>query len=128
MAWKIVHTYDRANDVVTIRFTDVLIATSGDVVRWKRESEANYERLNVRADCLVDLEGLDVHPSVRQEWTDARAYLAQHYMKRVYRFRGNARTRTAIFTGSVLGAAGGVVYGSREEALAALLADRGREP
>jgi hypothetical protein len=127
MAWKIVHLFDAEHDVVTIRFTDVVLATPEDVERWRSESEARYKQLHRRVDCLVDMAGLDVHPAMRQAWTLARSYLARHYMKRVYRYNGNARTRTAVFTGSVLGQAGGEVYGSREEALAKLLEDRTKD-
>ena len=127
MAWKIEHQYDPTYRVITIRFADVSLASRADVDRWRNESEAHYQRLGVKADCLVDLDGLDVHAAVRRQWTEARLYLAERYMKKVYRFNGSARTKTVVYTGSVLAKAGGEVYPSREEALAALLRDRAAE-
>jgi hypothetical protein len=124
MGWKIEHKYDPTLDVVEGRFTDVHIATVADVARWKKESEAQYRAIARRADLLVNLDGLEVAAAVRHEWSVARRYIAETYLVGTYRYNGKTSTRTAIYTGAVLDNAGGEVFASREEAMAALMSRR----
>ena len=65
-----------------------------------------------------------VAAAVRHEWSVARRYIAETYLVGTYRYNGKTSTRTAIYTGAVLDNAGGEVFASREEAMAALMSRR----
>jgi hypothetical protein len=123
--------YDARYDVVTLAYRNVTIEAEADVAWFVQRCEAFWKHFDagkpehVRKDLLVDMGGIVVKPSMAASWNAARGRLGEKYLGKVYRY-GDAerRTITAVHLGQVLHGVDGTTYADREEALAALLADR----
>src|SRR5262249_39301464 len=106
------------------------IETEADVAWFLQGCEAFWKKFDagkpehVRKDLLVDMDGIIVKPGVAASWNAARGRLAEKYLGKTYRYGGERRTVTAVHLGHVLQKVDGTMYANREEALAALLADR----
>jgi hypothetical protein len=127
---EMICSYDAKYDVVTLAFENVVLETEADVAWWMQSCDAFWKRFDVgkpaheRKDLLVDMAGLVVKPAVAAAWNAARARLVAKYLRNTYRYGGERRTVTAVHLGQVLQKVDGTFYVDREEALAALLADR----
>lgn len=126
--WRTIFTHDAAHDIVTARFVSCVLATPGDVLRWRRDVEAHFERYGRKVDLLIDLEGLVVKPSAARSFGTARREVLAKFTNRSFRYNGDSATRTTIFTSSVIDGADANIYASRQEAIEALLEDRKRHP
>jgi hypothetical protein len=130
---RLVWRYERELDVVTLAYANLVIETAEDVAWFEEQCEAFWRRFHhsdqpgSRKDLVVDMNGIVVKPTAASAWNEARARLAQKYLAKTYRFGGERRTVTAVHLGQVLQRTDGTIYGSREEALAALMADRAAE-
>jgi hypothetical protein len=127
---KMIWQYDAAHDVVTLAYEGVVLETEADVTAFIHAGDAFWKRFDAdklaheRKDLLVDMGGIVVKPNVATAWNAARGYMVQKYLRNTYRFGGERRTATAVHLGQVLQKVDGTIYASRDEALAALLADR----
>jgi hypothetical protein len=130
---KMIWEYDAQHDVVTLGYEGVVLETDADVAAFVQAGDAFWKRFDAdklaheRKDLLVDMSGLVVKPTVATAWNAARGYMVQRYLRNTYRFGGERRTTTAVHLGHVLQRVDGTIYASREEALAALLADRAQK-
>jgi hypothetical protein len=115
---------DRATDVVTATFRSCVLTTPADVVRWRQRTEAELRKFGRKVDLLIDLEGLSVRAGASNAFGEHRAQILARFTNRSYRYNGDPVTRTTIFTTAVLFKAPANVHPTREDALAALLADR----
>jgi hypothetical protein len=123
--------YDVANDVVTLSYVGLVLETEADVAWFERECEAFWKRFHgsapsaARKDLLVDMSGIVVKPAVASAWNGIRQRMADKHIAKTYRYGGiDRRTVTAVHLGQVLNKTDGTIYADREQALAALLADR----
>ncbi len=127
---RLIFSYSATHDVVTLRYTDLVLETGEDVVWFEQECESFWQRFHgsrqspERKIVLVDLSGIVVKPAVANAWNAVRARLADKYIARTYRYGGERRTVTAIHLGQVLNKTDGTIYEDREQALAAIIADR----
>lgn len=124
MAWSMTFEYDAQHDVVTANFTDCILLTEEDVLRWRREVEAQFQRFPGKVDLLINLEGLVVKFTAGRVFGRERREVLERYTHRSYRFGGDDMTRMFILTSGAINGAAVNHYGTREEALKALLAER----
>jgi hypothetical protein len=128
---RLVWHYDAANDVVTLSYVGLVLENDADVAWFERECAAFWRRFHTgtpnpaRKDLLVDMSGIVVKPAVASAWNAIRQRMADKHIAKTYRYGGiDRRTVTAVHLGQVLNKTDGVIYADREQALAALLADR----
>jgi hypothetical protein len=129
-AGQMILHYEARYDVVTLAYRDVTIETEADVAWFVQGCEAFWKRFDAdkltheRKDLLVDMGGIVVKPRVAASFNAARGRMAEKYLGKTYRYGGERRTITAVHLGQVLQNVDGTIYADRQEALAALLADR----
>jgi hypothetical protein len=127
---RLLHLYDATDDVVTLSYSNLVLEGPGDVEWFEQQCVAFWCDFHgspippVRKDLLVDMGGIVVKPAVAAAWNAARGRMADNYLAKTYRFGGDHRTQTAVHLGQVLQRTEGMIYANREEALAALRADR----
>jgi hypothetical protein len=120
---------DPLHDVVTMTFNHCVIETPEDATDFMRVVFAQIQRHKTPTDVLIDYSGLVIKPQAARQFGVERAEFARRFVKRSYRFSvTTTSSKTAIYTSSVLAGAETNVYFAREEALAALLAQRIKEP
>ncbi|HEX8434186.1 hypothetical protein [Archangium sp.] len=127
MAWKMTFDYDEVNDVVTASFQDCILNNSLDVARWRTEVEGHLSRYPSKVDLLINLDGLVVKYTAGRVFGRERTEVLARYTKRSFRFGGDEMTRMFVSTSGTISGAAVNVYGTREDALRALLADRKAE-
>ncbi len=133
MAWKMSFDYDEQHDVVTATFEDCVLNNALDVARWRTEVEGWLSRYPMKVDLLINLDGLIVKYTAGRVFGRERTEVLARYTQRSFRFGGDEMTRMFVSTSGVISGAAVNCFGSREEALRALLADRtavaeGRRP
>ncbi|MCY1036698.1 hypothetical protein OV207_35000 [Corallococcus sp. BB11-1] len=116
--------HDAEHDVVTANFTDCILASDEDVYRWCREVEAQFAKFNGRVDLLINLDGLVVRHTAGRTFGKERREVLERNTHRSFRYGGDEMTRMFISTSGVINGAAVNHYATREEALAALLAER----
>lgn len=124
MAWSMFFDYDGKHDVVTATFKDVVLNTAEDVERWRKDVEERLEKFNGKVDLLIDLSGLVVKFTAGRVFGQARSEVLERYARRSFRFGGDDVTRMFVNTSGMIRGAATNTFKTREEALAALLADR----
>lgn len=117
MAWSMTFEYDARNDVVTAHFTDCVLASEEDVLRWRREVEAHLSK-------YPGMDGLVVKFAAGRIFGKERREVLEHYTHRSYRYGGDEMTRMFVLTSGAINGAAVNHYGTRDEALAALKAER----
>jgi hypothetical protein len=132
---RLVWHYDFTHDVVTLSYTSLVLESDADAAWFEQQCEAFWKRFHggrpnqPRKDLLVDMRGIVVKPAAAAAWNAVRAKMAAKYIAKTYRFNGfDRRTVTAVHLGQVLNHTDGTIYPNRQQALAALLADRTRPP
>lgn len=123
-------THDTTYDVVEAKFARVELFSPLDVLRWRREVEGHLSRFGRKVDLLIALDGLVVHPAASTSFGRERKEVLSRFTNRSFRYQGSMTTRASVLTTAQVFGAAANIYASREEALAALLADRraGRKP
>lgn len=124
MAWSMTFDYDAQSDVVTAHFTDCVLANEEDVYRWRREVEGHLSKYPGKVDLLIDLDGLVVKLTAGRIFGKERREVLERYTHRSYRFGGDEVTRMFVLTSGAINGAPVNHYATREEALAALDAER----
>lgn len=127
MAWTIRFLHDRAYDVVEAKFFDVVLETTADVLRWRREVEQHLTPFGRRVDLLIDLDGLVVRPAASQFFGEQRSQVLMRFSIRSFRYNGSQSTLSSISQTARLYGAAANVHPNRASALAALLAERRRD-
>lgn len=128
MSWSMFFDYDGKHDVVTATFKDVVLNTAEDVERWRRDVEDRFAKFGRKVDLLIDLSGLVVKFGAGRVFGQVRSEVLARNTRRSFRFGGDATTRTFVNTSGMITGAAVNNYNTREEALAALLADRAKDP
>ncbi|RKH13514.1 hypothetical protein D7V97_05295 [Corallococcus sp. CA053C] len=124
MAWSMSFEHDAEHDVVTANFTDCILVTDEDVYRWRSEVEAQFAKFNGRVDLLINLDGLVVRHTAGRTFGKERREVLERNTHRSFRYGGDEMTRMFISTSGAINGAAVNHYATREEALAALLAER----
>ncbi|MBZ4399324.1 hypothetical protein OWM54_22015 [Myxococcus sp. MISCRS1] len=126
MAWSMSFDYDAPNDVVTANFTDCVLVNEEDVLRWRREVEVHLARYagSGKVDLLINLDGLVVKFTAGRVFGKERREVLERYTHRSYRFGGDEMTRMFVLTSGAINGAAVNHYLTRDEALAALKAER----
>ncbi|AKQ69931.1 hypothetical protein A176_006843 [Myxococcus hansupus] len=124
MAWSMSFDYDVQNDVVTANFTDCVLVNEADVLRWRTEVEAHLSKYPSRVDLLINLDGLVVKFTAGRVFGKERREVLERYTHRSYRFGGDEMTRMFVLTSGAINGAAVNHYNTRDEALAALTAER----
>jgi hypothetical protein len=131
---QLIWHFDAWNDVVILSYKDLVLETDADVAWFEQECEEFWRRFHDSTDecrrgpkdLLVDLGGIQVKPAVAGAWNMVRERMVQKHLRKTYRFGGERRTLTAIHLGEVLQKTDGTTFANREQAFAALLADRAK--
>ena len=124
MAWNMSFEYDAPNDVVTAYFTDCLLVSEADVLRWRKEVEEHLSKYPSKVDLLINLDGLVVKFTSGRVFGKERREVLERYTHRSYRFGGDEMTRMFVLTSGAINGAAVNHYATRDEALAALQAER----
>ncbi|NVI98757.1 hypothetical protein HV824_11580 [Myxococcus sp. AM009] len=124
MAWNMSFEYDAQNDVVTAYFTDCLLMNEADVLRWRKEVEDHLSKYPSKVDLLINLDGLVVKFTAGRVFGKERRDVLERYTHRSYRFGGDEMTRMFVLTSGAINGAAVNHYATRDEALAALQAER----
>lgn len=124
MAWSMRFEYDIQNDVVTAYFTDCVLANEADVMRWRREVEQHLSRYPGKVDLLINLDGLVVKFTAGRVFGKERSEVLERFTHRSFRYGGDEMTRMFVLTSGAINGAAVNHYTTREEALAALQAER----
>jgi hypothetical protein len=124
MAWSMRFEYDIQNDVVTAYFTDCVLVNEADVLRWRREVEQHLSKYPGKVDLLINLDGLVVKFTAGRVFGKERSEVLERFTHRSYRFGGDDMTRMFVLTSGAINGAAVNHYSTREEALAALKAER----
>lgn len=127
MAWTIFFDYDARNDVVTASFKDVVLQTAEDVERWRNEVEERLGKFGKKVDLLIDLTGLIVKFTAGRTFGQVRKDVLAKHTHRSFRYGGDEMTRLFVNTSGMITGAAANTFATREEALAALLADRAKQ-
>ena len=126
--WSMFFWRDPLHDVVTMTFHDCVLETPEDATDFMRLVFAHIQRHKTPTDVLIDYSGLVVKPAAARQFGLERAEFGRRFVKRSYRFSvATTSSRTAIYTSSVLEGAHTNLYTTRDDALAALLAQRSKE-
>ncbi|ABF89784.1 hypothetical protein MXAN_0159 [Myxococcus xanthus DK 1622] len=124
MAWNMSFEYDALNDVVTAYFTDCVLVSEADVLRWRKEVEEHLSKYPPKVDLLINLDGLVVKFTAGRVFGKERREVLERYTHRSYRFGGDEMTRMFVLTSGAINGAAVNHYATRDEALAALQAER----
>ncbi|WP_426756253.1 hypothetical protein [Myxococcus sp. Y35] len=124
MAWSMSFEYDAQNDVVTAHFTDCVLVSEADVLRWRKEVEEHLSKYPSKVDLLINLDGLVVKFTAGRVFGKERREVLERYTHRSYRFGGDEMTRMFVLTSGAINGAAVNHFTSRDEALAALQAER----
>ncbi|QDE65648.1 MULTISPECIES: hypothetical protein [Myxococcus] len=124
MAWNMSFEYDAQNDVVTAYFTDCILVNEADVLRWRKDVEERLSKYPSRVDLLINLDGLVVKFTAGRVFGKERREVLERYTHRSYRFGGDEMTRMFVLTSGAINGAAVNHYATRDEALAALQAER----
>ncbi|QRK10765.1 hypothetical protein JQX13_12235 [Archangium violaceum] len=124
MAWRMSFDYDEVHDVVTATFEDCILNNALDVARWRTEVEGHLSRFPSKVDLLINLDGLVVKYTAGRVFGRERTEVLARYTQRSFRYGGDEMTKMFVSTSGVINGAAVNVFNSRDEALAALLADR----
>ena len=124
MAWSMNFDHDVQNDVVTANFTDCILSNEADVLRWRREVEEYLSKYPGQVDLLINLDGLVVKFTAGRVFGKERREVLERYTHRSYRFGGDEMTRMFVLTSGAINGAAVIHYSTRDEALAALKAER----
>ncbi|WP_257459435.1 hypothetical protein [Archangium lipolyticum] len=127
MAWKMSFDYDERNDVVTATFEDCILNNALDVARWRTEVESYLSRYPSKVDLLINLDGLVVKYTAGRVFGRERSEVLARYTLRSFRYGGDEMTKMFVSTSGTINGAAVNVYKTRDDALAALLADRKAE-
>lgn len=125
--WVIRFRYLPEDDAVLAEFENVELHTPADAQRWAREVDLRLSSFGRKVDLLINLDGLRVKPPASRDFGRQRAIVLAKHSRVSYRFGGDRSTLTSVLTTSVLEHTAANVYGSFEEARAALRRDRERE-
>jgi DNA-binding NarL/FixJ family response regulator len=127
--WSMRFWYEATHDVVTMTFDDCVLKTPEDADDFMRVVFDHIQRHRTPTDVLIDFSGLTVEAGAAAQFGVQRAEFARRFVKRSFRFNVKAGTsRTALCTSAVLLGAQINILATREEALAALIAERVRAP
>ncbi|NOK03805.1 MULTISPECIES: hypothetical protein [Myxococcus] len=124
MAWSMSFEYDAPNDVVTAYFTDCVLVSEADVLRWRKEVEEHLSKYPPKVDLLINLDGLVVKFTAGRVFGKERREVLERYTHRSYRFGGDEMTRMFVLTSGAINGAAVNHFTTRDEALAALHAER----
>lgn len=123
-SWRMSFRHDTIYDVVEARFEGVELLGEADVLRWKHEVERHLSAFGKKVYLLIDLRGLMVRPAASTSFGRHRTEVLQRFTEMSFRYNGDLRTRASVSTSHALYNAPSNMYGTREEALAALLSAR----
>ena len=125
--WTLRLSYDDADEVVTLEHPPtVVLATAQDVAEYFALCDVEIAKFKGPFDLLIDYTDFFVKSAMARVYGEHRRSVLERHTRRSYRYGGEAETRSAVYTSSVLQGMNANVYRSRDEALAALIADRGR--
>lgn len=122
--WKIEFVLHEDVGVVEALFDGVFLIRADDVEEWDRRVRAGLARFGGKVDLLIALDGLRVKPAAARRFGEARAAVLDEFARRSFRYGADPWTATSISTSSVLDGADSNLFGTREEALEALLNSR----
>ncbi|XXF78316.1 hypothetical protein P2318_00740 [Myxococcaceae bacterium GXIMD 01537] len=124
MAWGMTFEYDAVHDVVEARFTDCILVSADDVLRWRSEVEAHLSKYGRKVDLLICLDGLEVRFTAGRIFGKERREVLERYSARSFRFGGDDMTRMFVSTSGAINNAPVNHFATREDALKALSAER----
>jgi DNA-binding NarL/FixJ family response regulator len=127
--WSMHFWHEAVYDVVTMTFDDCVLDTPEAATDFMRVVFEHIQRHKTPADVIIDYSGLIVRAGAAHQFGVERTEFARRFVKRSFRLNVNTATsRTALYTSAVLRGAQINMLTTREEALAALLAERVRAP
>jgi DNA-binding CsgD family transcriptional regulator len=110
-------------------FDDCVLDTPEDATDFMRVVFEHIQRHRTPADVIIDFSGLMVQEGAVHQFGIERTEFARRFVKRSFRLNVRAgASRRALYTSAVLRGAQINMLATREEALAALLAERVRTP
>lgn len=117
-------TRDDATGIVEYRFDRIALNTPEDVEAFFSDFSMSLERQPQPLDVIVCLDSFTVAPAAREAYGMIRAKVAKGYYRHSARYAGPPQTRIATMTSAVRYHAEGLVYETREKAIAAILEAR----
>jgi hypothetical protein len=117
-------SYDRALDVVHIRYHAVVVADDAGVAAFAEEIDRAMRDVPKPVDIIIDLGELIIKPAAARAYDLERQRMLTAYAKRAFRYGGSNLVRTKILTSSTLHGQAANVFANYEEALEALRAAR----
>jgi hypothetical protein len=127
--WTMYFWHEPVQDVITMTFQDCVVETAEEATDFMCVVFLHIQRHRTPADVLIDYGGLTIKPQAAHQFGLERAEFRRRFVRRSFRFNvGMNSSRTAIYTSAVLTGAETNIYPTREDALAALLAERRERP
>jgi hypothetical protein len=121
---KFVH---RALLDVVIAYVDWTIETEEDCLAWCDEYKRYFTgRFNRKVDLILELSKFHVNPRIATHWGKYRAQVLGEFTSRSYRVKQSALERTFMYTSSVLHGAPANHFQTIDQAIEALIKDRGQ--
>ncbi len=118
----------RAAIDVVVAYVDWAVETEDDMRAWYEEYRQFFARLGRKMDLVLELTNFRVNPRVATAFGEYRARVLRDFTKRSYRVNQAPREKTFMYTSSAIHGAPSNHYESIEAAVAALLADREKDP
>ena len=123
-ASRIRRTTDHKTGIVEYAFTRCDLKTADDVRDFFKAFALSLDQIPAPRDVIVCLDEFTVAPAVREIYGEVRAKVAKAYYRYSARYSGTTATRIATMSSAVMYKVDGMVYASRELAVAAILAAR----
>jgi len=101
-----------------------VLVSEAEVLVRTREVEGHLSKYPGKVDLLINLDGLVVKFTAGRVFGKERREVLERYTHRSYRFGGDEMTQMFVLTSGAINGAAVNHYTSREEALAALKAER----
>src|SRR5262249_17242515 len=108
-------------------FTDCVIATEQDAVAFFDSVAKRLQAVPPPRDLLFCLDGVEVAPAARPGYGRERARIARAYYRHSARYAGLRSLKVTVMTSGVAHHIEGMVYETRDQALAAIQAARDRQ-
>ena len=123
-ASRIMRMLDPKTGIIEYQFTDCDLQTADDVREFFEAFAKSLEQLPAPRDVVVCLDHFAVAPEVRELYGETRAKIARTYYRYSARYAGTKATKLATMTSALRHKTEGMVYDTREGAVAAILTAR----
>lgn len=117
-------TYDSDNKIYEVGFTDCSVVTEADACAFFEAIAKRLAGLPPPRDLVFCLEGVEIGPDARPAYGRERARVARAYYRHSARYAGRSAVKVTVMTSGVVHRIEGMVYETREQAVAAIAAMR----